>query len=133
MISAASLVRSARRRAGLTQRELAKRARIPQPTIAAIEAGRQDPRYATLSKLLRGCGYELDYERIAGGGVDRGVRGKVVESVRSPIRIGDAEVLVAAVDDLIRMKRAAGRPKDRAMLEELGALRDEIARRKRRR
>jgi hypothetical protein len=35
-------------------------------------------------------------------------------------------VLVAAVDDLIRMKRAAGRAKDRAELEILGALRDEL-------
>jgi hypothetical protein len=35
-------------------------------------------------------------------------------------------VLVAAVDDLIRMKRAAGRPKDLLAVEELGALRDEI-------
>jgi hypothetical protein len=35
-------------------------------------------------------------------------------------------VLVAAIDDLIRMKRAAGRPKDLLAVEELGALRDEI-------
>lgn len=35
-------------------------------------------------------------------------------------------VLVASVDDLIRMKRAAGRPKDLLALEELGALRDEL-------
>jgi hypothetical protein len=34
--------------------------------------------------------------------------------------------LIAALDDLIRMKRAAGRPKDRVELEILGALRDEI-------
>ncbi len=34
--------------------------------------------------------------------------------------------LVAGLDDLIRMKRAAGRPKDRIELEILGALRDEI-------
>ena len=34
--------------------------------------------------------------------------------------------LTASVDDLIRMKRAAGRPKDRVELEILGALRDEI-------
>ena len=34
-------------------------------------------------------------------------------------------VLVASVDDLIRMKRAAGRPKDLLVLEELGALREE--------
>jgi hypothetical protein len=35
-------------------------------------------------------------------------------------------VLVASVDDLIRMKRAAGRPKDLLAVEELGALRDEL-------
>lgn len=34
--------------------------------------------------------------------------------------------LVASVEDLIRMKRAAGRPKDRVELEILGALRDEL-------
>lgn len=37
-------------------------------------------------------------------------------------------VLVASLDDLIRMKRAAGRPKDLLAVEELGALRDEIDR-----
>jgi hypothetical protein len=37
-------------------------------------------------------------------------------------------VLVASVEDLIRMKRAAGRPKDLLALEELGALREERAR-----
>jgi hypothetical protein len=36
-------------------------------------------------------------------------------------------VLVASVDDLIRMKRAAGRPKDLLAVEELGALRDELS------
>ena len=35
-------------------------------------------------------------------------------------------VRVASLDDLIRMKRAADRPKDRVELEILGALRDEI-------
>jgi transcriptional regulator with XRE-family HTH domain len=71
MISAAELLRSARRRAGLSQRELARRARIPQPTIAAIERGRQDPRYRTLSRLLRACGVELDYAPVLGQGIDR--------------------------------------------------------------
>ena len=35
-------------------------------------------------------------------------------------------VRVASLDDLIRMKRASGRPKDRIELEVLGALRDEL-------
>jgi hypothetical protein len=35
-------------------------------------------------------------------------------------------VLVASLDDLIRMKRAAGRPKDLMAVEELGALREEL-------
>lgn len=35
-------------------------------------------------------------------------------------------VLAAGLDDLIAMKRAAGRPKDRIELEILGALREEI-------
>ena len=37
-------------------------------------------------------------------------------------------ILVASIEDLIRMKRAAGRPKDLLALEELGALRDEVDR-----
>jgi len=36
------------------------------------------------------------------------------------------DVKVASLEALIRMKRAAGRPKDRVELEILGALRDEI-------
>jgi len=38
---------------------------------------------------------------------------------------------VVSLDDLIRMKRAAGRPKDRIELEVLGALREEIDRARR--
>ncbi len=42
--------------------------------------------------------------------------------------IGSIEVSVVALEDLIRLKRAAGRLKDLVELEILGALREEIAR-----
>ena len=48
--------------------------------------------------------------------------------VRTAVKIELAlgAVLIADVDSLIRMKRAADRPKDRVEVEILGALRDEI-------
>ncbi|MFI5255345.1 MAG: helix-turn-helix transcriptional regulator, partial [Candidatus Limnocylindrales bacterium] len=42
------MVRHARRRAGLTQRQLSALVGIPQETIARIERGRTDPRVGTL-------------------------------------------------------------------------------------
>lgn len=45
-----------------------------------------------------------------------------------PTDLNGLTVLVASIDDLIRMKRAAGRPKDLIELEVLGALRDELDR-----
>jgi hypothetical protein len=42
--------------------------------------------------------------------------------------LGGITVHVVALDDLIRMKRAAGRPKDRIAVDELIALRDETTR-----
>lgn len=44
-------LRSRRIAAGLTQRQLAERAEVPQPNIAAYETGRRRPTPATLSKL----------------------------------------------------------------------------------
>jgi hypothetical protein len=44
---------------------------------------------------------------------------------------GGRKVWVCSIDDLIRMKRAAGRRKDQLELEHLGALRDERSQRRR--
>ncbi len=68
---AGRMVRHARRRAGLTQRQLAARARIPQETIARIERGRSDPRVGTLDRLLEGCGFGLEHMPRLGIGIDR--------------------------------------------------------------
>ncbi len=68
---AGRMVRHARRRAGLTQRQLAARAGIPQETIARIERGRSDPRVGTLDRLLEGCGFGLEHMPRLGIGIDR--------------------------------------------------------------
>lgn len=69
-MDAARLLRQARARSALSQRELAGLAGISQPMISAIERGLQDPRHGTLDKLLRACGQELDLVLTAGEGVD---------------------------------------------------------------
>lgn len=55
-------LRWARRRAGLTQQQLAEAAGVPQPTIARIERGTVLPRSATLIELLAATGHRLAVE-----------------------------------------------------------------------
>ena len=59
MRTAAEWLWGARRGAGLSQRELAKRSGVPQPTIAKIERGQQIPRVDTLMRLIDACDFEL--------------------------------------------------------------------------
>ena len=58
-MDAASLLRTARSRAGLSQRALAAAAGTSQSAVAAIEAGRKQPTVATLERLLHAAGTEL--------------------------------------------------------------------------
>jgi transcriptional regulator with XRE-family HTH domain len=54
------LVREARRRAALSQRELAERAGTTQSAIARLETGRSTPSFDTVLRLVRLCGFDLD-------------------------------------------------------------------------
>jgi transcriptional regulator with XRE-family HTH domain len=58
MVQTAMLIRSARRRAGITQAELAARAGTSAPTISAYEHGTKQPRADVLLRLLRAAGLE---------------------------------------------------------------------------
>jgi len=53
------LVREARKRAGLTQAELARRAGVPQSTVGRIESGARVPSTALAERLVRVAGFEL--------------------------------------------------------------------------
>ena len=55
------LLREARLRAGLSQRELAKRAQTSQSAIARWESGAVAPSFERLRELIRACGLELTY------------------------------------------------------------------------
>ena len=63
-------LRWARKRAGMTQEELASAARVPQSTVARIERGNALPRTATLMALLNATGHELVVERNIGSEFD---------------------------------------------------------------
>lgn len=55
----AAVLLDARRRAGLSQRSLAIRARTAQSVIARIEGGSTSPTWDTLSRLLAAAGFEV--------------------------------------------------------------------------
>jgi transcriptional regulator with XRE-family HTH domain len=54
------LIREARRRSGLTQRELGERAGTTQSAVARWESGRTSPDLATVHRLVRLCGLDLE-------------------------------------------------------------------------
>lgn len=59
-LNPAALVQQARRRARLSQRELARRAGTAQSVVARIERGQVSPAAQTLERLLREAGFRLE-------------------------------------------------------------------------
>ncbi len=61
-----SAVRAARRRAGVSQADLAERAGTSQPSIARLEKGQVSPTVITLDRIARALGTDLviDFEPI---------------------------------------------------------------------
>ncbi len=76
-MDAAALIRRVRTERGLSLRELATRAGTSHSTLVAYEAGRKVPSVATLDRIVRAAGYELDARLApAVGGDDPGARGR---------------------------------------------------------
>lgn len=61
-MNAASLIRDARRRHGVSQRTLALRAGTDQAAVSRIESGRNSPSVETVERLLAAMGEELKLE-----------------------------------------------------------------------
>jgi predicted nucleotidyltransferase/DNA-binding XRE family transcriptional regulator len=59
MESPGELLREARRRAGLSQSELAARAGVTQSVVSEYEAGKRQPGVPTLARLVAATGHEL--------------------------------------------------------------------------
>jgi transcriptional regulator with XRE-family HTH domain len=58
-MSIADLVRDARRRAGLSQAQLAERAGVPRSTVGRIESGARIPSTELVERLVRAAGLQI--------------------------------------------------------------------------
>ena len=103
-MDAAGMVKMARRRAGLSQRELARRSGVAQPTISRVESGRMSPTFDTLNALVEACGMQIAV-------LDRGSDGADVAMVQDLLRMTPAERLAyhSQGAGVLRRLRAAKR------------------------
>ena len=97
-MSAASLLRYARQKSNLSQRELGRRAGTTQATISRIEEGLISPRFDTLERLLDACGFELEARPRRGEGIDR-------SAIRALLRVTPAERLHLAAEEANNLAR----------------------------
>jgi transcriptional regulator with XRE-family HTH domain len=89
---ASEVLRYARSKASLSQRELGARAGVTQASIARIEQGRISPRFETLDRLLDACGFELEVVPRRGVGIDRtGIRDLLQLSPQARAEVATAE------------------------------------------
>ena len=78
----ATLVRRARQRAGLSQRELGTRARTSAAAICMYEQGERVPRVDTLARILAATGATLELDAFAAPGeIDVAVNGRTLEQL----------------------------------------------------
>ncbi|MEX2625802.1 MAG: helix-turn-helix transcriptional regulator [Ilumatobacteraceae bacterium] len=91
----ATLIRAARRRAGLTLRELAVFADTSHPTIAAYESGRKVPNVHTLDRIVRSAGFSAEVAvapRVGRSPAERVARGRELIEVLELAEMFPADV-----------------------------------------
>jgi len=81
-VNASSLIHQVRSRAGLSLRELARRAGTSHSTLSAYEKGRKVPTVETLDRIVRAAGFVAGVELEPDvGGPDRSARGRELVEV----------------------------------------------------
>jgi predicted nucleotidyltransferase/DNA-binding XRE family transcriptional regulator len=87
--TAASTIRGARERAGLTQVQLAAKANIAQSVVSAYESSRREPSLETLRRLVSAAGFDLDVVLVPAAPMSsrsrsvEGNRSRLLRSLRS--------------------------------------------------
>lgn len=102
-MDAGRIVRYAREKKNLSQRELGRRAGVTQAAIARIEEGKTSPRFATLERLLNACGFELEIIPKRGEGIDR-------TAMQSLLRLSPAERARIAAEEARNLARIRQEP-----------------------
>jgi transcriptional regulator with XRE-family HTH domain len=64
------MIRESRRRAGLTQRQLAGRVGTTQSALARVESGRTEPSFERVVEIVRACGLEFVPQLVAADDAD---------------------------------------------------------------
>lgn len=77
----ATAIRLARERAGLSKRELARRAGTSPAAIVFYESGARAPSYATLARIVAAAGFETRLSIQPRGRPDRAILGRRLEEV----------------------------------------------------
>lgn len=54
-----TVIKNARKKCGLTQKQLASKVSLANTTISSYERGNSQPDFKTLRKILKVCGYDL--------------------------------------------------------------------------
>jgi transcriptional regulator with XRE-family HTH domain len=118
MISSGPLFREARLRRGLSQKELAGLAGVPQPTISEIETGRRSPTLDVVNRIIRGGRLPLELALVdeapfGAAATAREVRHRLADPNRESVTREDG-----ALRSVIDLRDAL----HRASSEELGEL-----------
>ncbi|MNR71276.1 helix-turn-helix protein [compost metagenome] len=93
----------ARKQAGLTQQDLARRARVSRMTVQRLEAGQLEPRFVTVHELAHVLGLEMVL-------LPRHLQGKFEEFLRACCEPGAAGAQTAPPSIVDVLAAASGKP-----------------------